>query len=64
MRIFEWFGGLMMIVALMEFIPNPKKALQNIPEVLATNAKMVNGHLVISRDGPRSKSDAPKSKRH
>jgi hypothetical protein len=47
MRIFEWLGSIMFLVALIEFIPNPKKALKSIPEVLATNPKIVNGHLVI-----------------
>ncbi len=48
-RIIEWFGSLMFIVALIEFAPNPKKALQSIPDVLSMNPKMVNGHLVMPK---------------
>ncbi len=48
-RIFEWLGGLMFLIALMEFAPNPKKALQSIPEVLKANPIMVNNHLVMPK---------------
>ena len=47
MRIFEWLGSLMMIVALLEFVPNPKKAIQSIPSVLATNVRMEGNHLAV-----------------
>jgi len=53
-RIFEWLGSLMFLVALLEFIPNPKKALQSIPDVLATNPRMVNGHLILSHPDHRT----------
>lgn len=48
-RIFEWLGGLMFLIALMEFLPNPKKALQSIPEVLNANPIMINNHLVMPK---------------
>jgi hypothetical protein len=39
----------MLIVALLEFIPNPKKAIQSIPGVLQTNVRMNGNHLVLHR---------------
>ena len=45
MRIIDWLGSLMFFVALIEFIPNPKKALESIPGILAANPRIVNGHL-------------------
>ncbi len=48
-RIFEWLGGLMFLIALMEFAPNPKKALQSIPEVLKANPVMLGNHLVMPK---------------
>lgn len=50
MRIFEWLGSLMMIVALIEFVPNPKKAISNIPGVLQTNIRIdSNNHMELHR---------------
>jgi len=57
MKIFEWLGGVMMIIALLEFVPNPKKAIQSIPEVLATNVHMNGNHLVLH------KTEAPKKRK-
>jgi len=48
-KIFEWLGSIMFLVALIEFIPNPRKALESIPQVLATNPKIVNGRLVLPK---------------
>lgn len=50
-RLFEWLGSIMFLVALIEFVPNPKKALETIPEVLAMNPKIVNGRLVMPTKG-------------
>lgn len=55
MRIFEWLGGLMMIVALVEFIPNPKKAIQSITSVLATNVRMEGNHLAMPSPNPKER---------
>jgi hypothetical protein len=49
MKIFEWLGSLMMVVALIEFVPNPKKAIQSIPGVLQNNVRMSGNHLVLRR---------------
>lgn len=49
-RIFEWLGGLMFLIALAEFAPNPKKALQSITTVLKANPIMVNNHLVMPKE--------------
>jgi len=60
MRIFEWLGSLMMIIALIEFVPNPKKAISSIPEVLATNVHMDKHHLVLQKtEGTKAKRRFP-----
>ena len=46
---FEWLGSIMMLVALIEFAQNPKKAVQSIPGVLQTNVQMEGTHLVLHR---------------
>lgn len=46
-RISEWLGSIMFLVALIVFVPNPRKALESIPNILAMNPKIVNGHLVM-----------------
>jgi len=46
-RLFEWLGSLMFLVALIEFIPNPRKALETIPSVLSTNVHITNGRLTL-----------------
>lgn len=61
-RIIEWLGSLMFLVALIEFIPNPRKALESIPQVLATNPKMVNGHLVLPKRQTKETSGAKAAK--
>jgi hypothetical protein len=55
MRLIEWVGSLMFLVALIDFAASPKRALQSIPQILATNPKMVHGHLVIPKHNLRSK---------
>ena len=50
-KIFEWLGGLMFLVALIEFVPNPKKALEEAHAVLVSpSPRIVNGHLVLPRN--------------
>lgn len=51
MKIFEWLGSLMMVVALVEFVPNPKKAIQSITGVLQTNVRMDGNHLAVHHGG-------------
>ncbi len=53
MKISEWLGSLILIVALMEFIPNPRKAIESIPGVLQTNVRMSGNHLMLRRDRPK-----------
>lgn len=48
-RLIEWLGSLMFLVALIEFVPNPKRALNSIPEVLSANPKIIKGHLVMPK---------------
>jgi hypothetical protein len=48
----------MMIVALLEFVPNPKKAISGISEVLQTNVRMVGNHLVVTRPGKRQAQES------
>ena len=43
MRIFVWLGSLMMIVALIEFVPIPKTAISRIPGVLGGPASKGTG---------------------
>lgn len=58
MGIQEWLGSLMVIAAVISFIPNPKAAIKGVPEVLSTNVQMVNGHLVVPN---RHKAERPVS---
>ena len=37
MRILEWLGGVMFLIALLDFVPSPKKAIQSIDSVLKSN---------------------------
>lgn len=47
-RIVDWLGGLMFLIALIEFGANPKAALKSIPETLSTSVGFAsNGHLVL-----------------
>lgn len=48
-RVLEWLGGIMFLIALLEFVPNPRKALESIPNALSLSPKMVNGHLVLPK---------------
>jgi len=36
-RILEWLGGLMFLIALLDFVPSPKKAIQSIDAVIRAN---------------------------
>ena len=49
MKLIEWLGGAMVLVALFEFIPSPRKAIRSISEVLSTNVRMEGTHLVLQR---------------
>lgn len=49
MKLIEWLGGVMMLVALIEFIPNPRRAIRSISEVLFTNVRMAGNHLVLHK---------------
>jgi hypothetical protein len=41
--------SVLVLVALIEFIPSPRKALRSISEVLSTNVRMEGNHLVLHR---------------
>lgn len=48
LKIFEFLGGVMILVALIEFLPNPKKALEEAHRVLVSpSPRIVNNHLVL-----------------
>jgi len=36
-RILEWLGGVMFLIALLDFVPSPRKAIESIDAVLRTN---------------------------
>lgn len=51
-KIFEFLGGVMFLIATIEFFASPRKALEETHRVLvAPSPRIVNGHLVL----PRSK---------
>jgi hypothetical protein len=47
MKLMEWIGSLMFMVALIDFASNPRKALESIPDVLARSPRIENGRMVI-----------------
>ena len=56
LKIFEFLGGAMVLVALIEFIPSPKKALEEVHRVLVSpSPRIVNNHLVLPEKKPAQK---------
>lgn len=51
----------MLLVALLEFIPHPRKALESIPEVLATNPLIVSGHMTLPKQSGKRAIETQKS---
>ena len=49
MRIIEWLGSIMLLAAFIEFAASPRKALESISEVLTTNPRIENGHMVLRK---------------
>lgn len=49
-RIIEWIGSIMFIVAIIEFVPHPKKALETIMSTLSSNVRIEKNHLVLKRN--------------
>lgn len=57
LKIFEFIGGVMFLVALIEFLPSPRRALEETQRVLVSpSPKIVGGHLVLParEEQPRS----------
>jgi len=55
LKIFEFLGGVMVLAALVDFIPNPKRAMMDAHSVLvAPSPRFVNGHLVVPRHSSRA----------
>lgn len=50
-KIVEWLGSIMFLVALIEFLPHPKKALEEITDVLSTNVRYEQGKLALTKPG-------------
>jgi hypothetical protein len=47
-KIFEFLGGVMFLVATIQFIVSPRKALQETYDVLVSpSPRMAKGHLVL-----------------
>lgn len=49
MKLIEWLGGVMMLVALIEFISSPQKTMRSISEVLSTNLQIAGNHLILHK---------------
>lgn len=61
-RITDWLGGLMFVIALIEFGASPNAALKSIPDTLSTNVGIAsNGHLVLYGPGkmPKAHKNSP-----
>jgi len=54
MRLIEWLGSIMFFVAVMEFLPNPRKALDTISDTLSTNVRIESNHLVLKKTAASS----------
>jgi len=54
-RLTEWLGSIMFFVALIEFVPNPKKAIDSIYDTLSTNVRIEGGHLVLKKGTSRQR---------
>ena len=52
MKLIEWLGGLMLIIAFLEFAASPRQALKSITEVLSTNVYMQGNHLALKGPHP------------
>ncbi len=48
-RLIEWLGSIMFLIAIVEFVPNPKKALSTITDTLSSNVRIENNHLVVKK---------------
>lgn len=48
-RLIEWLGSIMFLIAVLEFLPNPKKALNTISDALSTNVRIESNHLVLKK---------------
>jgi hypothetical protein len=49
-KIFEFLGGLMFLVATIQFFVSPRKALQETYDVLVSpSPRIVKGHLILPR---------------
>ncbi len=47
MRLIEWLGSIMFLIAILEFVPNPKKALSTITDTLSSNVRIEANRLVL-----------------
>ncbi len=49
-RLIEWLGSIMFLVAILEFVPNPRKALSTITDTLAQSVRIEKNHLVLKKN--------------
>jgi hypothetical protein len=57
-RVAEWLGSIMFLIALIEFLPHPKKALEEITNVLSTNVRYEQGKLALTKPAPNHRHEA------